>query len=70
MGDLVSLNADGFSVCNSKKDSSYFNLSQSEQETIDKKLKILKEWDEYKKTGLSSKKFCSDFNISEANLFR
>ncbi|MGH1600927.1 transposase [Campylobacter majalis] len=55
---------------NTNKDISYFNLDDSEQEAIDKKLKILKEWDEYKKTGLSSKKFCSDFNISEANLFR
>lgn len=55
---------------NTNKDISYFSLADSKQEAIDEKLKILKEWDEYKKTGLSSKKFCSDFNISEANLFR
>ncbi|MBE2987646.1 DDE-type integrase/transposase/recombinase [Campylobacter sp. RM12920] len=49
---------------------SYFNLSQSEQDSINEKLKILKEWDEYKRAGLSSKKFCKDFNISEARFFR
>ncbi|MBE3606113.1 DDE-type integrase/transposase/recombinase [Campylobacter sp. RM13119] len=49
---------------------SYFNLSQSEQESVNEKLKILKEWDEYKRAGLSSKKFCKDFNISEARFFR
>ncbi|MCR4942044.1 MAG: hypothetical protein K5978_04560 [Campylobacter sp.] len=55
---------------NTSKDISYFSLDDSEQEAIDKKLKILKEWDECKKIGLSYKKFCSDFNISEEKLFR
>ncbi len=55
---------------NVSKDISYFSLDDTLQEAINEKLKILKEWDECKKIGLSSKKFCSDFNISEANLFR
>lgn len=48
----------------------YYKLSDDEKAAVDEKIKILKEWEEYKNAGLSSKKFCKDFDIAEAKLFR
>lgn len=50
--------------------SSYAMLSPADKSKADEKIKILKEWQEAKAQGLSSKKFCESFGVSEANLFR
>lgn len=50
--------------------SSYAMLSPADKSKADEKIKILKEWEEAKKSNVSSKKFCESFGVSEANLFR
>lgn len=50
--------------------SSYAMLSPADKSKADKKIKILKEWEEAKKSNVPSKKFCESFGVSEANLFR
>lgn len=50
--------------------SSYAMLNPTDKSKADEKIKILKEWQEAKAQGLSSKKFCESFGVSEANLFR
>ena len=49
---------------------SYAMLSPADKSKADKKIKILKEWEEAKKSNVPSKKFCESFGVSEANLFR
>lgn len=48
----------------------YAVLDDGEKEEINEKIKVLKEYEEAKKQGVSCKKFCEDSGISEANLFR
>ena len=48
----------------------YAVLDDSEKDEINKKIRVLKEYEEAKKRGVSCKKFCEDSGISEANLFR
>ena len=48
----------------------YAVLDDSEKDEINKKIRVLKEYEEAKKRGVSCKKFCEDSDISEANLFR
>lgn len=50
--------------------SSYAMLSLADKSKASEKIKILKEWEEAKKSNVSSKKFCESFGVSEANLFR
>lgn len=50
--------------------SSYAMLSPTDKNKADEKIKILKEWEEAKKSNVPSKKFCEGFGVSEANLFR
>lgn len=50
--------------------SSYAMLSPTDKSKADEKIKILKEWEEAKKSNVPSKKFCESFGVSEANLFR
>ena len=50
--------------------SSYAMLSPTDKNKADEKIKILKEWEEAKKSNMPSKKFCESFGVSEANLFR
>lgn len=50
--------------------SSYAMLSPADKSKADEKIKILKEWEEAKKSNVPSKKFCENFGVSEANLFR
>ena len=50
--------------------SSYAMLSPADKSKADEKIKILKEWEEAKKSNVPSKKFCESFGVSEANLFR
>ena len=50
--------------------SSYAMLSPADKSKADEKIKILKEWEEAKKSNMPSKKFCESFGVSEANLFR
>lgn len=50
--------------------SSYAMLSPTDKNKADEKIKILKEWEEAKKSNVPSKKFCESFGVSEANLFR
>ena len=47
----------------------YAVLDDGEKEEINKKIRVLKEYEEAKKHGVSCKKFCEDSGISEANLF-
>ena len=55
---------------NSDDNMGYAVLRDDEKEAINGKIRILKEWQEAKAQGLSSKKFCESFGVSEANLFR
>ena len=55
---------------NSDDNMGYAVLRDDEKEAINVKIRILKEWQEAKAQGLSSKKFCESFGVSEANLFR
>ena len=48
----------------------YAVLDDGEKEEINEKIRVLKEYEEAKKRGVSCKKFCEDSDISEANLFR
>lgn len=50
--------------------SSYAMLSLADKSKASEKIKILKEWEEAKKSNVPSKKFCESFGVSEANLFR
>ncbi|WP_297893816.1 DDE-type integrase/transposase/recombinase [uncultured Campylobacter sp.] len=50
--------------------SSYAMLSPADKSKASEKIKILKEWEEAKKSNVPSKKFCESFGVSEANLFR
>ena len=50
--------------------SSYAMLSPADKSKANEKIKILKEWEEAKKSNVPSKKFCESFGVSEANLFR
>ena len=50
--------------------SSYAMLSLADKSKANEKVKILKEWEEAKKSNVPSKKFCESFGVSEANLFR
>ena len=50
--------------------SSYAMLSPADKSKADEKIKILKEWEEARKSNVPSKKFCENFGVSEANLFR
>jgi len=50
--------------------SSYAMLSPTDKSKADEKIKILKEWEEARKSNVPSKKFCESFGVSEANLFR
>ena len=50
--------------------SSYAMLSTADKSKASEKIKILKEWEEAKKSNVPSKKFCESFGVSEANLFR
>jgi len=50
--------------------SSYAMLSLTDKSKASEKIKILKEWEEAKKSNVPSKKFCESFGVSEANLFR
>ena len=50
--------------------SSYAMLSLADKSKANEKIKILKEWEEAKKSNVPSKKFCESFGVSEANLFR
>ncbi|WP_103589984.1 DDE-type integrase/transposase/recombinase [Campylobacter concisus] len=48
----------------------YAVLDDSEKDEINKKIRVLKEYEEAKKRGVSCKKFCEDSGESQANLFR
>ena len=48
----------------------YAVLDDGEKEEINKKIRVLKEYEEAKKYGVSCKKFCEDSGESQANLFR
>ena len=48
----------------------YAVLDDGEKEEINEKIRVLKEYEEAKKHGVSCKKFCEDSGISQANLFR
>ncbi|MBE9852571.1 helix-turn-helix domain-containing protein [Campylobacter concisus] len=48
----------------------YAVLDDDEKEEINKKIRVLKEYEEAKKHGVSCKKFCEDSGESQANLFR
>lgn len=50
--------------------SSYAMLSLADKSKASEKIKILKEWEEAKKSNVPSKKFCESLGVSEANLFR
>ena len=50
--------------------SSHAMLSLADKSKASEKIKILKEWEEAKKSNVPSKKFCESFGVSEANLFR
>lgn len=50
--------------------SSYAMLNPADKSKANEKIKILKEWEEAKKSKVPSKKFCESFGVSEANLFR
>lgn len=64
-------NKDGASGCKTENLSmEYAVLDDGEKEEINEKIRVLKEYEEAKKHGVSCKKFCEDSGISEANLFR
>ena len=48
----------------------YAVLDDGEKEEINEKIRVLKEYEEAKKHGVSCKKFCEDSGESQANLFR
>ena len=61
------------SASDSKKENlsmEYAVLDDGEKEEINEKIRVLKEYEEAKKHGVSCKKFCEDSGESQANLFR
>ena len=64
-------NKEGASGCKTENLSmEYAVLDDGEKEEINKKIRVLKEYEEAKKHGVSCKKFCEDSGESQANLFR
>ena len=59
------------------KEIKYFELDEEQKQEANERLRILKDWEEYKKEGVSTAKFCDNKNrfdptlkLSEQKLYR
>lgn len=51
-----------------EKRTKYFELDETQKKQANERLRILKDWDEYKREGVSTSKFCDNKNRSEPTL--